>query len=162
MKKYSVVAIMVLLSVMLIAAGLIAAKSARLEQGEDVTLQIGKSGATWNAAYFSGIATVGIKTTHLQPKLSGVQFLGRLTDVRFVDEEGFRFRTVLGPVYVFYNLTNAEYNQWKLNRLSLYFYDTWFDQWKTCPSYIVETTRGQLRLACRIHAYGLFALGLEK
>jgi hypothetical protein len=80
--------------------------------------------------------------------------------VRFYDSEGIRHRLVTGPVYVFFVVNNREIKKYNQDLLSIYFFDTWKGRWTKCPTYLLEVD-GQTRAVCRIHAYGLFGVGVE-
>lgn len=129
-----------------------------IEAGETAEFYVGRAGVSFTNSHYPGTVKLKRTTAGYPPGEKSMYFTQRMLDARFSDTNGDRITHVLGPVYVFFKTKKFEMKRWNSGELSIYYFDTWKQEWKVCPTFSVNGNR----LACRIRIFGLYGLGMEK
>lgn len=151
--------LLVALAIILVASTVIAwagpGKWVNIKKDQDVTVFIGRAGATWTDSFYAGTANVYRKNPTAGYKApSHYEFGQDILGVRFYDTQWNQIKVVTGPVYVYFKLTGP---QQKLNQagwVSIKYLDS-SGTWKNCPTF---TLNGGSRVGCRINYFGEYAL----
>jgi hypothetical protein len=155
-KKIILVALVLLLIASTLTAALGPGKWVRIKKGQDATVNVGRAGVSLTDSVYTGTINVyrKIDTGALHPPY-GFELVEDILGARFYDSNWNKVKTVLGSVYVYFNLNNKQRNAYNQGRLDIYYFDTWKGNWTLCPTFLVD---GGFRAGCRINTYGEYGL----
>jgi hypothetical protein len=139
--------------------GAVLASVNELKVGDTVSFWSGRAGITFVDSRFSGTVTVTRKSTDKYDVAGAPEFVQKHLDVRLVDKKDNNVKYVIGPVYVYYKVTDRELRLFKTEGLRIWFFDTWKNEWKKCDTYQVGNGSNGNVLGCRIRVFGTYGLG---
>ena len=157
MKKLLLTVLVLVLAFSTIAATLASVNS--LKVGDTVSFWSGRAGVTFVDSRFSGAVTVTRKSTDKYDGPGMPTFVQKLLDVRLVDRKGNKVKYVIGPVYVYYKVTDKEMRLFDTEGLGIWYFDSWKQEWTKCETFEVGNGKNGHELACRIRVFGLYGLG---
>lgn len=157
-KKLVLAAFVIVIALSIIAASGTGPKYFKIKAGETTEFTVGRAGISFTNSYYSGTVKLKRTTGGYPPGDKTMYFTQRMFDARFYDTNGDRITHVLGSVYIFFKVKRSEMKRWSSGELSIYYFDTWKQEWKECYTFSVDGNR----LACRIRIFGLYGLGTEK
>ncbi|HSF83330.1 MAG TPA: hypothetical protein VLA49_18985 [Anaerolineales bacterium] len=156
-KKVAYTILIIALALSVMAPGLNNPGFHSLKQGQTTSFTAGRAGVAFTQSSFSGTVKVTRKSTSKAPGEEKPKFTQNLLDVRLTDRDGNTITHVLGSVYVFFKVRQKDIRLWEQGKLSIYFFDTWTQEWTTCYTFAVRN--GSIsNLACRVRVFGLYGL----
>jgi len=156
-KKVAYTILIIALALSVMAPGLNNPGFYSLKQGQTTSFTAGRAGVAFTQSSFSGTVKVTRKSTSKAPGEEKPKFTQNLLDVRLTDRDGNTITHVLGSVYVFFKVRQKDIRLWEQGKLSIYFFDTWTQEWTTCHTFAVRN--GSIsNLACRVRVFGLYGL----
>ena len=157
MKKLLFIVLVLVLAFSTIGATLASVNA--LKVGETTSFWSGRAGVTFVDSRFSGTVTVTRKGTDKYDGAGAPEFAQKLLDVRLEDRNQKKVTYVIGPVYVYFKVTDKEMKAYDTEGLRIWFFDTWTNEWKKCETYVVGNGKNGNELGCRIRVFGLYGLG---
>lgn len=159
MKKVIISLLVIIMAFSTIAATFTTSNTVR--KGDTKSFYRGRAGVAFTNSQFTANVTVTRKSnTSKVPGESPPNFRQKLLDVRLTDFDGNRIKFVLGPVYVYFNVTDKEVRMWDSGKLAIFYYDPWTDSWTKCSTFLISGKNNQL--SCRIRVFGLYGLGVPR
>jgi len=129
-----------------------------VKRGQTVEFTRGRAGISFSMSNYNGTVKVTRKSTSKVPGDVEPKFTQNLLDVRLTDSSGKTVTHVLGSVYVFFRVRQKDLRLWEQGQLSIYYFDTWTQEWRTCYTYAVRNGKNITNLACRARVFGLYGL----
>jgi hypothetical protein len=157
MKKLLLTVLVLVLAFSTIAATLASVNS--LKVGETTSFWSGRAGVTFVDSRFSGTVTVTRKDKDKYDVANAPEFAQKLLDVRLVDKKGNKVKYVIGPVYVYFKVTDKEMRLYDTEGLGIWFFDSWKQAWTKCDTFQVGNGKNGNELGCRIRVFGTYGLG---
>lgn len=154
-KKFVLIALILVLVATTILAFTGPGKWAPIKKGQDLSVSIGRAGASFTDSFYAGTVNVYRQNDAGFKPLTNFQFTQDFVGVKFFDKSWNPIKIVTGSVYVFFNLRPQEQKALAQNRLSIYYWDTWKGFWKVCPTVAIN---GGTTASCRIRNFGLYSL----
>jgi hypothetical protein len=130
-----------------------------LKVGETTSFWSGRAGVTFVDSRFSGTVTVTRKSSDKYEGSGAPEFTKQLLDVRLTDREQNKVKFVIGPVYVYFKVSDKDLRAFDTEGLGIWYYDTWKNEWTKCDTFQVGNGANGGELACRIRVFGLYGLG---
>ncbi len=106
MKKLLFIVLVLVLAFSTIGASLASVNA--LKAGETTSFWSGRAGITFVDSRFSGTVTVTRKSNSSVEAANEPEFVQRHLDVRLTDSKQNKVKFVIGPVYVYYKVTDRE------------------------------------------------------
>ena len=150
--------LVIILAFSMLAAGG-ATKVQTIEFGETTDVSLGRSGLVFTGSQYDG--TVKLTRVNQNNKLPGVsvpEFTQKLVKTNLYNADNQKVTHVIGPVYVYFKIRGPEQQMWNRGELTIYYYDSWKNEWTECPTTFVYKT-GESRVSCRISTMGLYGVG---
>jgi hypothetical protein len=137
------------------------ASSNRIKFGETVDFSQGRAGVSFTNSQYTGTVKLAKGNQNNAPGENRPQFVQRLVNINLYKPDGERVKWIVGPVYAFFKVRQAEARAYERDDLTIYFYDTWTGEWTPC--YTIPVYKGGKidRLSCRMRVFGLYGLGLK-
>ena len=157
MKKLLLTVLILILAFSTIGAVLASVNT--LKVGDTTSFWSGRAGITFVESRFSGTVTVTRKSTDKYDGSGAPEFAQKLLDVRLVDRSQNKVKYVIGPVYVYFKVTDKEMKAYDNEGLGIWFFDTWKNEWTKCETFVVGNGNNGQELGCRIRVFGLYGLG---
>ena len=157
MKKLLLTVLVLVLAFSTIGATLASVNA--LKVGETTSFWSGRAGVTFVDSRFTGTVTVTRKSTDKVTGANAPEFTQRLLDVRLVDRNENKVKFVIGPVYVYFKVTDKEMKAYDTQGLRIWYFDSWKNEWTKCETVQVGNGKNGNELACRIRVFGLYGLG---
>jgi len=157
MKKLLLTVLILILAFSTISATLASVNS--LKVGDTTSFWSGRAGVTFVDSRLSGTVTVTRKDTDKYDVASAPEFVQKLLDVRLVDRTGAKVKYVVGPVYVYFKITDRQLRLYNTEGLGIWFFDTWKNEWTKCDTFLVGNGKNGNELGCRIRVFGTYGLG---
>jgi hypothetical protein len=157
-KKIALTVFPTVIALSLIAASVLPATGFRIKEGETASFNQGRAGVTFTDSRFSGIVRLARPDDSRIKAVNHPDFKYSLLEVRFNTSDGAKVRYVVGAVYVYFLLKQSDLRDWEHGELALYMYDSWGNQWKECPAFLVTNHGSRPRLACRIRTFSVYGL----
>jgi len=157
-RKIALTVFSIAMALSLIAASVLPATGFRIKKGETASFNQGRAGVSFTNSQFTGIVRLSRPDDSRIKAVNHPDFRGSLLEVRFNKSGGEKVRYVVGAVYVYFLLRQADLRDWEHGELALYRYDSWGNQWKECPAFLVTNHGSRPRLACRIHTFSVYGL----
>lgn len=157
-RKIALTVFSIVMALSLIAASVLPATGFRIKKGESVSFNQGRAGVSFTNSQFTGVVRLARPDDSRIRAVNHPDFRYSLLDVRLNKSGGEKVRYVLGAVYVYFLLKPADLRDWEHGELALYAYDSWGNQWKECPAFLVTNHGSRPRLACRIRTFSVYGL----
>lgn len=133
----------------------------RIEFGETDDFNMGRAGVAFTSSQYNGIVRLKRGNQNNAPGAERPEFTQRLIDIRLYKLDDESVKHIVGPVYVYFNVRQAEARMWENGELTIYFFDTWKQAWTKCYTTPVYKGGRIDRLSCRMRVFGLYGLGLN-
>lgn len=153
---FTLLIIMLALSVM--APKLNAPGAFTVKRGQTVEFVRGRAGVSFSTSNYDGTVKLTRKSTSKVPGEEEPKFTQNLLDVRLTDSSGKTVTHVLGSVYVYFKVRQKDLRLWEQGQLSIYYFDTWKQEWRPCYTYAIRNGSNINNLACRMRVFGLYGL----
>jgi len=157
MKKLLFIVLVLVLAFSTIGASLASVNA--LKAGETTSFWSGRAGITFVDSRFSGTVTVTRKSNSSVEAANEPEFVQRHLDVRLKDTKQNNVKFVIGPVYVYYKVTDRELRAFETEGLRIWYFDPWKNEWTQCDTVQVGDGKNGNVLSCRIRVFGLYGLG---
>jgi hypothetical protein len=157
MKKLLLTVLILILAFSTIGASLASVNA--LKVGDTTSFWSGRAGITFVESRMSGTVTVTRKDPNKYNVEGSPEFVQRLLDVRMVDRQDNKVKFVIGPVYVYYKVTDRELRAFDTEGLRIWYFDSWKNEWKKCDTFQVGNGKNGNVLGCRIRVFGTYGLG---
>jgi hypothetical protein len=157
-KKIALTAFAIVLALSLVAASVLPATGFRIRKGQTVQFNIGRAGVSFVKSQFTGVVRLARPDDSNIGAVNHPDFRYSLLDVRLNKSNGEKVTFVLGAAYVYFLLRPADVRDWEQGQLALYVYDSWGNQWKECPSFLVTNHNLRPRLACRMRTFSVYGV----
>jgi hypothetical protein len=157
MKKLLFIVLVLILAFSTIGASLASVNA--LKAGETTSFWSGRAGITFVDSRFSGTVTVTRKSNSSVEAVNEPEFVQRHLDVRLTDSKQNKVKFVIGPVYVYYKVTDRELRAFETEGLRIWYFDSWKNEWTPCDTVQVGNGANGNELSCRIRVFGLYGLG---
>ncbi len=151
----------VILSMTLSVIPVAGASSNRIKFGETVDFSQGRAGVSFTNSQYAGTVKLAKGNQNNAPGENRPQFVQRLININLYKPDGERVKWIVGPVYVFFKVRQAEARAYERGDLTIYFYDTWTGEWTPCYTTPVYKGGKIDRLSCRMRVFGLYGLGMR-
>ena len=151
-------ALVVVLALSMLAAGG-STKVETIEFGETTDVSLGRSGLVFTGSQYDG--TVKLTRVNQNNKLPGTNvpdFTQKLMKASLYNADNQKVTHVVGSVYVYFKIRGPEQRMWNRGELTIYYYDSWKNEWTECPTSFIYKT-GESRVSCRIRTMGLYGVG---
>lgn len=158
-KKIVFTALVLILALSLMASNTYLIKVGRVKRGQSVELIYGRAGISFIKSQFTGTVRMNRISGGNAPGEERPLFVQKLFDVRLTDNKGNRVTHVVGAVYVYFKVRQREVRMWEDGTLTIYYFDTWKNEWVECPTVQLVDALDGTRLSCRIRIFGLYGLG---
>jgi hypothetical protein len=122
---------------------------------------LGKGGVYFPSSTYTGKAVV-TRTEAVNTK--GLSFTHRWLDIQLFDVKGKEIKSITGYIYVYFNLNTDDYQAWKKEKLSIYYYDPATSKWTECPTlYVANSNSSYGRVSTLIAKdFGRFGIAIER
>lgn len=157
MKKLLFIVLVLILAFSTIGASLASVNA--LKVGETTSFWSGRAGITFVDSRFTGTVTVTRKSNSSVEAANAPDFVQRHLDVRLTDNKQNKVKFVIGPVYVYYKVTDRELRAFETEGLRIWYFDSWKNEWTQCDTVQVGDGKNGNVLSCRIRVFGLYGLG---
>lgn len=157
-KKVVFTLLIIILAFSVMAPGINAPGYYTVKRGQTVSIARGRAGVHFSMSNYNGTVKVTRRSTDKVPGDVEPKFTENLIDVRLTDSSGKTVTHVLGAVYVYFQVRPKDLRLWDQGQLSIYYFDTWKKEWRTCYTYAVRNGKNITSLGCRMRVFGLYGL----
>jgi hypothetical protein len=157
-RKVALTAFILVLALSLIATSVLPATGFRIKKGQTTQFNLGRAGVSFTESQFTGVVRLARPDDSKIGAVNHPDFRFSLLDVRLNKSDGEKVTFVLGAVYVYFLLRQSDVRDWEHGELGLYVYDSWGNQWKECPSFLVTNHGSRPRLACRMRTFSVYGV----
>jgi opacity protein-like surface antigen len=155
---------LILTAVAIVLALSVLAASSSVQEisfGENTDVSLGRAGLVFTYSQYDGLVKLTRMNRNNLPGEYVPKFTQHLLYTRLYDSENVKVSNVVGPVYVYFKIRGPEQRLWNKGELTIYYYDSWKNQWTECPTTFIFKP-GNSRVSCRIRSMGLYGVGVKK
>lgn len=158
-KKIALTVFAIILALSVIAASVLPTTTSIIKKGQTVEFYNGRAGVSFNKSQFTGTVRLARIDDSKIKATNHPDFKHNLLSVRLTKSNGEKVTHVLGAVYVFFLVRQAEVSAWEKGELAVYVYDSWKNEWQECTSFLVNDSNGKPSLACRMRIFSTYGVG---